>query len=199
MGQYWTWKNLEKREHLNPHDFRKGLKYTEQWFSGGIEAALQILCTDRSSLGHGGGDVNVDEAPEELKKLIEPMLGRWAGDRVVFSGDYTEIPEHRDDENCPEKPFEHISKAAAVAVYAMMAWDTLQKNPCVCAKDNLIDASKIHARFRWAYIFLAPRVPGALQKWEEDENVMTVLAALDEYQKRKNAEASAPSTKKAKR
>ena len=83
-------KNLDKRESLSTHAFGCGLKYLEQWFSGPLYTAIMVLLTDLSSLGHGSGDFDLDKAPTFLKQFITPMIGRWAGDRVIFSGDYTE-------------------------------------------------------------------------------------------------------------
>ena len=91
MGQYWVVKNLDKREDLGTHAFGSGLKYLEQWFTGALYAALVVLLTDTSSLGEGGGDFRLSKVPDELKPLLQPVLGSWAGDRIVFAGDYETV------------------------------------------------------------------------------------------------------------
>lgn len=83
MGQYHFTVNLDKREFLNPHKFGEGLKLWEQGWTGfGIQRGLQMLlaCSD----GRGGGDFHLEE------NGIENIAGRWAGDRIVVLGDYTE-------------------------------------------------------------------------------------------------------------
>lgn len=92
-------KNLDKREVLGTHVFGSGLKYLEQWFTGALYTALMVLLTDTSSLGDGGGDFRLSKAPEKLKKMyIEPVIGLWAGNRIVFSGDYTRIKEYEESD-----------------------------------------------------------------------------------------------------
>lgn len=83
MGQYHFTVNLDKREFLNPHKFGEGLKLWEQgWHGFGIQRGLQMLlaCSD----GRGGGDFHLED------NGIENIAGRWAGDRIVVLGDYTE-------------------------------------------------------------------------------------------------------------
>lgn len=60
MGQYFTWLNVDKREQLDPLAFEGGLKWCETCYVGSerTEAALSLLA------------------------------GPWAGDAVVFMGDY---------------------------------------------------------------------------------------------------------------
>jgi len=78
MGQYHYMVNLDKREFLHPHKLGDGLKRGEQINShGGTMAALTMLLA--CSNGRGGGDVEEN-----------PMVGRWAGDRIAVVGDYAE-------------------------------------------------------------------------------------------------------------
>ena len=60
MGQYFTWLNVDKREQLDPLAFEGGLKWCETCYVGSerTEAALTLLA------------------------------GPWAGDAVIFMGDY---------------------------------------------------------------------------------------------------------------
>ena len=71
MGQYHKVYNLDRKEFIHPHKIDCGLKLVEQMgFRGSIADALFLLVAN--SNGRGGGDVN-----------DHPMIGRWAGDRIV--------------------------------------------------------------------------------------------------------------------
>lgn len=87
MGQYHILANLDKREVVIPHALGLGLKQREHTgaFHGTLSDALYILTM--TSPARGGGDY--DEVP---------ISGRWAGDRCVVLGDYTE------DSDLPEIP-----------------------------------------------------------------------------------------------
>ena len=82
MGQYHWTVNLDKKEFISPHKIGLGLKMAEQ--VGDFHATtgdilfLLLAC----SHSRGGGDVPAEG--------IEDMLGRWAGDRVIVIGDYSE-------------------------------------------------------------------------------------------------------------
>lgn len=131
MGQYWNFKQLDDQETFNTFPFGAGLKYLEQWFKGGLYTAMMILCTDTSSLGHGGGDFQIEKAPEELAALIRPVLGKWAGKRVVFAGDYTEVDDHKDHievDGEQKERFTDITSDAAVAVWAMVICDMMDED-----------------------------------------------------------------------
>lgn len=80
MGQYWKPVNLDKKEYLHAHKFDEGLKLLEQAYSsGGVTTALCLLLARGLNDGpRGGGDPRSGGS----------MLGRWAGDRIVFVGDY---------------------------------------------------------------------------------------------------------------
>ena len=79
MGQYYKVYNLDRKEFIHPHRINCGLKLVEQMgFSGSTADALFLLLAN--SNGRGGGDVN-----------DHPMIGRWAGDRIVVQGDYSEV------------------------------------------------------------------------------------------------------------
>lgn len=106
MGQYHYTVNLDKKEFIHPHKLGDGLKLGEQVAGrGGVPAALFILLA--CSNGRGGGDFGED-----------PIVGRWAGDRVAVVGDYGEdgdlAPEHKAGEiyeQCAEgKGYEDISE-----------------------------------------------------------------------------------------
>ena len=89
MGQYWKPVNLDKREFLDPHKLGCGLKLWEQianFSSPGVGTALTILLAVMPQR-RGGGDLQNN-----------PFIGRWAGDRVVLCGDYSE------DDDMPTSP-----------------------------------------------------------------------------------------------
>lgn len=80
MGQYHKVYNLDKREFIHAHQIDNGLKLLEQCGPGNqptTSDAVWLLLAN--SNGRGGGD-----APKH------PMVGRWAGDRLVVQGDYAE-------------------------------------------------------------------------------------------------------------
>lgn len=73
MGQYHTLYNIDKKEKVEAFG---GYKLLEQiGYPKSTSTALFLLITN--SNGRGGGDV------EE-----HPLIGSWAGDRVVVQGDY---------------------------------------------------------------------------------------------------------------
>lgn len=79
MGQYHKVMNLDKMEQVSPYPLGLGAKQWEQvGCIAGMGDVLYVLLT--ASPARGGGDL------EE----IEPITGRWVGDRVVVVGDYTE-------------------------------------------------------------------------------------------------------------
>lgn len=79
MGQYYLTVNLDKREYLDPHKLGDGLKLLEfGTSSNGTLTALAILLADGNN--RGGGDLRSDH----------PIIGSWAGDRIVIAGDYAD-------------------------------------------------------------------------------------------------------------
>jgi hypothetical protein len=84
MGQYHIPVCPDVEEAFMPHDVGCGLKATEQLFTRpGTCAALVALVSAR------GGNM-----PADLSQ--SPLVGRWAGKRVLIQGDYAEdgdIPE----------------------------------------------------------------------------------------------------------
>ena len=75
MGQYHTLYNVDKKQKV---DGLSGYKLLEQiGYPKSTATALLLLIAN--SNGRGGGDV------EE-----HPLVGSWAGDRVVMQGDYAE-------------------------------------------------------------------------------------------------------------
>lgn len=106
MGQYWKAVNLDKKEYIDPHKLGVGLKLGEQIGSGhGTPDALFILVAAMRE-HRGGGDFDWDTnyyGPErtsahpagapvnnDYNAIAKRTIGRWAGDRVVVVGDYSE-------------------------------------------------------------------------------------------------------------
>jgi hypothetical protein len=79
MGQYHILVNLDKREFVSPHGLGLGLKQLEHngAFDGTLADALYFLTM--TSPARGGGDYAQTD-----------ISARWAGDRCVVLGDYTE-------------------------------------------------------------------------------------------------------------
>ena len=78
MGQYHEVFNLDKQERIHPHAIDNGLKLYEQvGHIGSTSTALFALLANSNA--RGGGDF-----PEH------PLIGHWAGDRILIQGDYSE-------------------------------------------------------------------------------------------------------------
>ena len=86
MGQYWKAVNLDKHEYIERYNLGCGAKLYEQLASPGVGQALVILLAVMPE--KRGGDLTPD-----------PIIGRWAGDRVVLAGDYAE-----DSDFCTNDP-----------------------------------------------------------------------------------------------
>ena len=85
MGQYYYIVNLDKRQFLHPHKLGDGLKLLEFGCSHNTMVCLAVLLADGN--GRGGGDLHSKN----------PLVGSWAGDRIVIAGDYADkgrfVPE----------------------------------------------------------------------------------------------------------
>ena len=69
--------NLTKKEKICAHSFGYGAKFCEQYGSDELGKAIMLLIASSKCNGSGGGDF------PELDNL-----GRWAGDRIAFVGDF---------------------------------------------------------------------------------------------------------------
>ena len=86
MGQYYLIVNLDKKQYLHPHHCGDGLKLLEFGCSAnGTLTALAILLADGNN--RGGGDLHSDH----------PIIGSWAGNRIVIAGDYADEGKFTDD------------------------------------------------------------------------------------------------------
>ena len=95
MGQYHILYNIDKGEYVHPHRLGMGLKQREH-LGGDASLADVLYMLVMTSPHRGGGDL-----PETL------ISGRWAGDRVVVLGDYTEYDDIHGVENA-----EHLYERA---------------------------------------------------------------------------------------
>lgn len=78
MGQYHKLYNIDKKEMVSGHGLDCGIKLLEQvGFPESTSTALFLLVCN--SNGRGGGDAK-----------HHPLIGSWAGDRIVVQGDYAE-------------------------------------------------------------------------------------------------------------
>jgi hypothetical protein len=94
MGQYYIICNLDKKEYLLPHKFGDGLKLMEFGASAdGTMLGLAVLLADGN--GRGGGDLHADN----------PIIGSWAGDRIVIAGDYADPKYTPSPKNLPKEDF----------------------------------------------------------------------------------------------
>jgi uncharacterized protein YbcC (UPF0753/DUF2309 family) len=89
MGQYYRIVNLDKKEYISPHFFGDGAKLMEFGCSSyGMMTGLAILLADGNN--RGGGDLYSEDA----------IIGSWAGDRIVITGDYADEGKFVEDSNC---------------------------------------------------------------------------------------------------
>jgi hypothetical protein len=101
MGQYHEVYNLNKKERINPHEIDNGLKLYEQvGFIHSTSTALFALLANSNA--RGGGDF-----PEH------PLIGRWAGDRILIQGDYAEKTDQAYTPFNELESFKNISKEVA--------------------------------------------------------------------------------------
>ncbi len=123
MGQYYKIVNLDKNEFLDTYTFNDGAKLLEFGCSSeGILTALAILLADGN--GRGGGDLHSEN----------PIIGSWAGDRIVVAGDYADkhnflsieqIAKHKmlkdgEDPNLYDHAAEHFKDISEDVLIAML-------------------------------------------------------------------------------
>ena len=78
MGQYHKLYNIDKKEYVHGPRIDNGLGLMEQCgFDKSTSTGLWLLLAN--SNGRGGGDA-----------IKHPLIGTWAGDRIVVQGDYAE-------------------------------------------------------------------------------------------------------------
>lgn len=85
IGQYYIVCNIDKKEYIDPHCWDDGAKLLEFALSTeGTMTALAILLADGND--RGGGDLHTTST----------YVGRWAGDRIVITGDYADAGKFTD-------------------------------------------------------------------------------------------------------
>ena len=157
MGQYHVLVNLDKREYVNPSGLGSSIKLWEI-MANHPSAACALVPLLACSNGRGGGDLNTDynwnvggshlengetgemsNIPSDkavIKLNDEPdkekgVIGRWAGDRVAFVGDYAV---------CDDLQWSRNGKTAA-DIYGLCAteeqWDRYKLYEHGIKKDDL--------------------------------------------------------------
>ena len=114
MGQYWLLVNLTKGEYVIPTG---GIKLLEIAWTPEMMVILTGLLADDCN-GKGNGDFRGDYE----------YIGRWAGDRVIFTGDYGE----------PGQNVERVAKALGKRVTE----DDLNLNLYEYIRENGVDISE---------------------------------------------------------
>jgi len=137
MGQYYLIVNLDKQEYLYPHTFNDGSKLMEFGQSaGGILLALTVLLSDGN--GRGGGDIESEN----------PLVGSWAGDRIVITGDYADglkfLPENVDKRDLQDIANQHFTEGYRKAENVNLAFYAEEKFTDISEKVRqlLIDAGE---------------------------------------------------------
>lgn len=106
MGQYRLVVNLDKQQYVKPHALGDGAKLME------LSATATALCVLLAyANGQGGGDCRSNN----------PVIGSWAGDRVVVAGDYADdglygLPEGSNLYHHALENFENVSAAVKAAL-----------------------------------------------------------------------------------
>jgi len=97
MGQYHKVYNLDKQEFIHPGEIGNGLKLLEQ--IGHIKStSTAVFLLIANSSGRGGGDTR-----------HHPLIGSWAGDRLLVQGDYAKEGDQSYVELSKLETFSNIS------------------------------------------------------------------------------------------
>ena len=126
MGQYYLIVNIDKKQFIHPHKFGDGLKLLEFGANGdGTMTGLAILLADGNN--RGGGDLRSDNQ----------VIGSWAGDRIVITGDYADKGQFVADEttNLYAYAHEHFTDISEYVITAMCDNEGLKET----LKDGSLD------------------------------------------------------------
>ena len=102
MGQYFKAVNTDKKEYVCPWCIGGGAKLWE--WAANPEGAILTLLLRKSDEGGGGDYYGYHKGCGEGGPIacdLSPVVGRWAGDRVMMLGDYDsselwkELPRYR--------------------------------------------------------------------------------------------------------
>ena len=161
MGQYFEWYCHETYEFISCEMFGCGKKWLEQFYNSGLMyKALMILTTDTSSLGKGGGDLNLEKMKPEFITFINPVLGRWVNKRITFSGDYSQEVDKRG--------YRDVSIIVKYAIIAIIYQEFIDSS---CNKNDSTTSVKT---------YLYNKYPGI--NWRRDEVLQTVINSVN-YEK----------------
>ena len=159
MGQYYKAVNLDKKEFLSPHACGDGAKLMEFALSTmGMISCLAILLADGN--GRGGGDLFGDKCkacdgkgwPEGLgeprcttcdgvRRELPEIVGSWAGDRIVISGDDSDAKKFVSECLAPEEWNEDLNGKPNLysIVCEEYGWkDISTETMCALAKDKYV-------------------------------------------------------------
>ena len=102
MGQYFALVNLDKKEYVCPWCINGGAKLWE--WAANTQSSVLTLLLRKSDEGGGGDYYGYHRGCGEggpIRCEVNQIVGRWAGDRIAFVGDYdstnlwTELPQWR--------------------------------------------------------------------------------------------------------
>lgn len=139
MGQYHFPVNWDKREFIHPHELGDGLKLLEFGCSmnGTMTGLALLLAGQNKGEARGGGDLHpwhggpgyegrenpLIVSEEYEQKLMDHVVGRWAGDRISILGDYHDEHELYCDEQYGSPWYEsardHWTNISGAVVQAM--------------------------------------------------------------------------------
>tara|TARA_A100001015_G_C14905645_1_gene678213 strand:- start:210 stop:683 length:474 start_codon:yes stop_codon:yes gene_type:complete len=92
MGQYFGWVCEDTMEIVYSNILGAGQKWMEQFYDSGLNyKSIMILTTDTTSLGKGGGDLNLGNMNSTLLQFVTPMLGLWKDKKIRLLGDYSDV------------------------------------------------------------------------------------------------------------
>lgn len=147
MGQYFAIYNLDKKERLTA--IASGVKLWEISSDQYTMMSLSVLLAN--SNGRGGGDLNVEIDYDKTYKptptwkqqaalaKVKAISGRWAGDRIVFQGDYA---EDGDPAFTPEAELEEFKDITQKCI------DALRASECGIDEDGGFKITKSFGRLR---------------------------------------------------
>jgi hypothetical protein len=112
MGQYYNIVNVDKKQYISPLDFGTNVSLCSIALNGGFGAmtALAALLADGNN--RGNGDIRSDN----------PIIGSWAGDRIVIAGDYADAGKFDvyysgyNLYSCADESYENISVQVMAAL-----------------------------------------------------------------------------------
>lgn len=138
MGQYYKVCNIDKKEFINCYRLGEGAKLMEQGFPGSLVAsALMILLADGN--GRGMGDLHSDS----------PIVGSWAGDRIVVAGDYADNMRYVEYPRADDPPGQkHIDRDGCIYDVAEQ-WKDISEQIVSAMTEDFYLCKVLMQRERW--------------------------------------------------